>query len=55
MSERRTVNGAWVVIGLLALGVIAGVAGRFTRKVPRAGGGLTAPSATTQAAVESGR
>jgi hypothetical protein len=48
MSERRTVKGAWVVIGLIALGVIAGVAEVVVRHARYAGGPTTAPGPTTQ-------
>lgn len=52
MSERRTVSGRWVVLVLVALGVIAGVAGVKYRKLSDRPEGLTAPGATTQAVGE---
>jgi hypothetical protein len=49
MSKRRTVNGRWVVLILLAAGVIAGVVGLIVRKFPEGRGGVPTSSATTQA------
>ena len=48
MNERRTVNGRWVVLVLLALGVIAGIAGVKYRKLSERPGAGATPSATTQ-------
>ena len=46
MSERQTVNGRWVVLVLLALGVIAGIAGVKYRKLSERPGGAETPSTT---------
>jgi hypothetical protein len=48
MSERRTVKGAWVVIGLIALGVIAGVAEVVVRHSHQEREPATVPGATTR-------
>jgi hypothetical protein len=50
MSEQRTTNGAWVVIALLAMGVIAGVAGLKFRQFPAGRGNPPVTGATTRAA-----
>jgi hypothetical protein len=47
MSEERTVKGAWVVIALIALGVIAGVAEVVVRHSKDAGGPATVPGPAT--------
>jgi hypothetical protein len=48
MSDRRTVKGAWVVIALVALGVIAGVAEVVVRHSRDTGRPATAPGPVTQ-------
>ena len=57
MSERRTVDGKWVVIGLIAVGLIAAIAGTVFRRFPeewqRTPAG--APTTTTQMADPAGR
>jgi hypothetical protein len=49
MSERSTVKGSFVVIVLIALGVIAGVAEGASRHVRDGREPTTMPGATTQA------
>ena len=57
MSERRTANGKWVVIALVAVGLIAALAGTVFRRFPeewqRTPAG--APATTTQATGPAGR
>lgn len=48
MSEPRTTNGVWVVIALLAMGVIAGIAGLMFRQFPADRGPRPATGTTTQ-------
>jgi hypothetical protein len=48
MSERPTASGRWVVLVLLAAGVVAGIAGVKYRKLFERPEGGTVPSATTQ-------
>ena len=48
MSERQTVSGRWVVFVLLALGVIAGIAGVKYRKLSERPGSGATPSTSTQ-------
>ena len=48
MNERQTVSGRWVVLVLLALGVIAGVAGVKYRKLSERPGNGATPSTATQ-------
>jgi hypothetical protein len=47
MNPPRTINGKWVVLGLLAVGVIAALAGLKFRRFPEdKPPGSTAPPAT---------
>ena len=55
MNERTTVKGMWVVIGLIALGVAAGVAEVAVRHAQDLEEPATAPGATTQASGEKTR
>jgi hypothetical protein len=55
MNDQRTVKGAWVVIALIAMGVIAGVAEVVVRHVRERPEPATLPGATTQGAGESTR
>jgi len=48
MSERRRARGAWVVIGIIALGVIAGVAEVIVTHARNAREPATMPGATTR-------
>jgi hypothetical protein len=55
MSEQRTIKGAWVVIGLITLGVVAGVAEVVVRHSRKGREPATAPGATTRPGGESTR
>jgi hypothetical protein len=46
MGDTRTINGKWVVIGLIALGLVAAVAGLKFRQWP--GDGTPATSQRTE-------
>jgi hypothetical protein len=48
MSERRTVSGRWVVFVLLAMGVIAGIAGVKYRNLSEHPGTRPTPAGATQ-------
>ena len=52
MNERRTIRGAWVVIGILGLGVIAGVAEVVVTRARNAREPATMPGGTTRAGDE---
>jgi hypothetical protein len=52
MSEGRTIRGAWVVIALVALGVIAGVAEVMVTRAHNAREPATVPATTTQSGGE---
>ena len=48
MNDRQTVSGRWVVLVLLALGVIAGIVGVKYRKLAERPAPQPAPSTTTR-------